>query len=42
VIGLVTLGFGLLLVWPLCGVWAAMAAKRANERAGPPAVYRTV
>lgn len=32
VIGLVTLGFGLILTWPICGVWAYMAAKAYNNK----------
>jgi hypothetical protein len=28
----VTFGFGLLLTWPICGVWAALAAKSYNEK----------
>ena len=27
-----TLGFGLILTWPICGVWAYVAAKKYNER----------
>jgi hypothetical protein len=27
-----TLGFGLFLTWPICGVWAAVAAKSYNEK----------
>lgn len=32
VIGVVTVGFGLILTWPICGIWAAVAAKSHNER----------
>lgn len=31
-IALVTLGFGLLLTWPICGVWAAVAVKSYNKK----------
>jgi len=27
-----TLGFGLLLTWPTCGIWAAIATKAHNEK----------
>lgn len=32
VVGLVTLGFGLFLTWPICGVWGYKAAKAENEK----------
>lgn len=32
VIGAVTLGFGLVLTWPICGLWAYMATKSHNEK----------
>ena len=32
VIGIVTLGFGLVLTWPVCVVWAAVAASSYNKR----------
>lgn len=32
VVAFFTLGFGLLLVWPICGIWAAMAASSYNTR----------
>ena len=32
VVGGITLGFGLLLTWPICAVWAYLAAKKYNER----------
>lgn len=31
-IGLITLGFGMILTWPICGVWAYMATKSYNEK----------
>ena len=31
-VGFVTLGFGLLLTWPICVVWAALAAKSFNKK----------
>lgn len=31
-VGLVTLGFGLFLTWPICGLWAYFAAKSHNEK----------
>lgn len=31
IIGFVTLGFGLILTWPVCVVWAAMAASSYNK-----------
>ena len=30
--GIFTLGLGLLLTWPLCGLWAFIAAKSHNEK----------
>jgi hypothetical protein len=30
-VGLATLGFGLFLTWPVCGLWAFIAASRYNE-----------
>lgn len=32
VIGLVTLGVGLLLTWPVCIIWGAMAASAHNTK----------
>ena len=32
VVALVTAGFGLLFVWPICGVWGYKAAKAENEK----------
>ena len=32
VIGAVTLGFGLFLTWPICGVYAYLATKSYNEK----------
>lgn len=31
-VGLVTFGFGLFLTWPICAVWAAVAAQAYNRR----------
>lgn len=31
VVALVTVGFGLILTWPICGVWAAVAVKSYNK-----------
>ena len=32
VIGIVTLGFGLFLTWPICGIWAYVAASSYNKK----------
>lgn len=32
VVALVTVGFGLILTWPICGVWAAVAVKSYNKK----------
>lgn len=32
VVALFTLGFGLILTWPICIVWAAMAASSHNKK----------
>jgi hypothetical protein len=32
VIAIITLGFGLAISWPLCGLWAYFAAKKYNEQ----------
>jgi hypothetical protein len=32
VVGIFTLGFGLFLTWPICGIWTYVAAKSYNER----------
>lgn len=32
VVGLATLGFGLFITWPICGIWAAIATKSHNEK----------
>jgi hypothetical protein len=32
VVGLLTLGFGLLLIWPICAVWAVLAVNRHNAK----------
>jgi H+/Cl- antiporter ClcA len=31
-VGLFTLGFGLFITWPICGIWAYVAAKAYNEK----------
>lgn len=31
-VALVTLGFGLLFTWPICVIWAALAASSHNNR----------
>lgn len=33
VIGIVTFGFGLFLSWPVCAIWAGVAASNHNARA---------
>lgn len=32
IVGVVTLGFGLLLTWPVCMIWAAVAANNHNQK----------
>jgi hypothetical protein len=32
IVGVVTVGFGLILTWPVCGIWAAVATKTHNEK----------
>lgn len=32
VVAFFTLGFGLILTWPICGVWAYIACKNYNAR----------
>jgi len=32
VVGLLTLGFGALLTWPICMIWSAVAVKSHNEK----------
>jgi hypothetical protein len=32
VVGIFTLGFGLLLTWPACIIWGAMAASAHNKK----------
>ena len=32
VVGILTLGFGLFLTWPICGLWGYKAAKAENEK----------
>lgn len=31
-VGIVTLGFGLFITWPICAVWGYLAATKHNER----------
>jgi hypothetical protein len=31
-VGVFTVGFGLLLTWPICAVWAYVAAKAYNDK----------
>lgn len=31
-IGMFTFGFGLLITWPICIIWGAIAAKNYNDR----------
>lgn len=31
-VGLLTLGLGLILTWPICGLWAAVATKSYNAK----------
>lgn len=32
VVGIPTLGLGLLVIWPICVIWAAIAASSYNKR----------
>jgi hypothetical protein len=32
IVGIVTLGFGLFLTWPICGLWAAFAVMSHNKK----------
>lgn len=32
VVALVTVGFGLILTWPICGVWAVVATNAYNKK----------
>ena len=32
IVGLVTVGFGLLLTWPICVIWGAMAVNSFNTK----------
>lgn len=32
IVAIFTLGFGLLLTWPICIIWAAIATKNHNEK----------
>ncbi len=31
IVGIFTLGFGLIVTWPICVIWAALAADRQNK-----------
>lgn len=31
-VGFVTFGFGLILMWPICAIWAAVSASATNDR----------
>ena len=31
-VGLVTFGFGLILTWPICGIWGYKAAQASNKK----------
>lgn len=33
VVAIFTLGFGLFVTWPICVIWAAIAANNANKKA---------
>jgi len=33
-VAIVTLGFGLLITWPICIIWAAVATKNYNNNLG--------
>lgn len=32
VVGLLTLGFGLIITWPICVIWAAVATSSYNKK----------
>lgn len=32
VIGIVTLGFGLIVLWPICVIWGALATNAYNQK----------
>lgn len=32
IVGIFTLGFGLLFTWPICIIWAALAADKQNKK----------
>ena len=34
VVAIITLGFGLLLTWPVCIIWAAVATNKYNKTLG--------
>ncbi len=34
IVALITLGFGLFFMWPVCIIWAAIAASNHNKRLG--------
>ena len=34
VVAIVTLGFGLLITWPVCIIWAAVATNKYNKNLG--------
>jgi hypothetical protein len=36
-VAIVTLGFGLLITWPVCIIWAAVATKNYNKNIGAAA-----
>jgi len=31
-VGFITFGFGLVLMWPICAIWAAVSASATNDR----------
>lgn len=31
-VALVTFGFGLILTWPICGIWGYKAAQASNKK----------
>lgn len=33
VVGIFTLGFGLIITWPICVIWSALAASSHNKKA---------
>lgn len=41
IVGLISLGFGLIFMWPICMIWGAVAANSYNQKllaGGTPAV----